>query len=151
MVAARDISAGDSTNQASRPIVGGVLWSFQCRDARKAENVREHFLTFLHTFAACDSDFAAAELIFGELIANVVRYAPGRVAITVEWHDHSPVLHVEDDGTGFEPKFNLPEDPLAENGRGLFLVAALSKHVDVACDRDRGTKVSVVLPVFKTA
>lgn len=133
------------------PYSRSVLWSFQSGDARKAENVRQHFLTFLHTFAACDSDFAAAELIFGELIANVVRYAPGRVAITVEWHDSSPVLHVEDHGGGFEPTFSLPEDPFSENGRGLFLVQALSKRVDVASDRDRGTKVSVVLPVFKTA
>ena len=128
-----------------------MLWSFQCEDARRAENVREHFLNFLHTFAADRSDFSAAELIFGELIANVVRYAPGRVAIRVEWHNESPVLHVQDHGAGFEPKFTLPEDPLAETGRGLFLVQALGKQVNVASTQGRGTTVSVVLPVFKAA
>ncbi|GAC1390579.1 MAG: hypothetical protein NVSMB31_07680 [Vulcanimicrobiaceae bacterium] len=128
-----------------------MLWSFQCEDARRAENVREHFLNFLHTFAARHSDFAAAELIFGELIANVVRYAPGRVAIRVEWLEQSPVLRVRDHGKGFDPKFALPDDPLAESGRGLFLVQALGKHVDVESEQGRGTTVSVVLPVFKCA
>ncbi len=127
----------------------GVLWSFQCEDARRAENVRGHFLTFLQTFAARNSDFAAAELIFGELIANVVRYAPGRVAIRVQWQDSSPVLSVQDHGGGFAPTFELPDDPLAERGRGLFLVAALGRHVDVETDDGRGTTVRVTLPVWR--
>lgn len=128
-----------------------MLWSFQCQDARRAENVRAHFLKFLYTFATRQSDFAAAEMIFGELIANVVRYAPGHVAIRVEWHDQSPVLHVADQGAGFDPKFALPEDPLAESGRGLFLVHALATRVEVDYAKGRGTTVSVVLPVFKSA
>ncbi|MFN2528776.1 MAG: ATP-binding protein [Candidatus Baltobacteraceae bacterium] len=127
----------------------GVLWSFQCEDARRAEHVRAHFLTFLHIFAASDSDFAAAELIFGELIANVVRYAPGRVAIRVEWQEASPVLSVQDHGQGFAPNFALPGDPLAESGRGLFLVSTLGQRVEVDSRGGRGTTVSVILPVTR--
>jgi signal transduction histidine kinase len=131
--------------------VEGVLWSFQCEDARRAENVRAHFLTFLQTFAASTSDFAAAELIFGELIANVVRYAPGRVAIRVEWQGVSPVLSVQDQGQGFTPTFSLPDDPLAECGRGLFLISTLGRGVEVDSRGGCGTTVSVQLPVFKNA
>ncbi|MDP9017395.1 MAG: ATP-binding protein [Candidatus Eremiobacteraeota bacterium] len=127
-----------------------MLWSFQCQDARRAENVREHFLAFLHTFASNNSDFAAAELIFGELVANVVRYAPGQVVIRVEWLAESPVLSVQDHGKGFEPNFDLPDDPLAEGGRGLYLVATLGRHVDVAMREGRGATVSVTLPVWRS-
>lgn len=126
-----------------------MLWSFQCEDARRAENVRQHFLAFLHTFAAPSSDFAGAELIFGELIANVVRYAPGRVAIRVEWQEQSPILTVEDQGAGFVPAFSLPEDPLAESGRGLFLVATLGRHVNVDTRGGGGARVRVTLPVWR--
>lgn len=111
--------------------------------------MRSHFLRFLQTFAASSSDFAAAELIFGELIANVVRYAPGRVAIRVEWQDVYPVLSVQDQGKGFIPTFSLPDDPLAEFGRGLFLVSTLGRGVEVDSHRGRGTTVSVKLPVFR--
>ena len=111
--------------------------------------MRAHFLRFLYTFAASTSDFAAAELIFGELIANVVRYAPGRVAIRVEWQDVSPVLSVQDQGKGFTPTFCLPEDPLAECGRGLFLVSTLGRGVEIDSRGGSGTTVSVKLPVFK--
>ena len=126
-----------------------MLWSFQCEDARRAENVRAHFLTFLQTFAASSSDFAAAELIFGELIANVVRYAPGRVAIRVEWQEASPVLSVQDQGKGFTPNFALPQDPLSECGRGLFLVSTLGRGVEVVSGKGYGTTVSVRLPVTR--
>jgi len=145
----RGQDAENSTNTLRRLIVVGVLWSFQCEDARRAEHVRAHFLTFLQTFAASNSDFAAAELIFGELIANVVRYAPGRVAIRVEWHETSPVLSVQDHGQGFAPTFALPEDPLAESGRGLFLVSTLGRSVEVDSCGGRGTTVSVMLPVSR--
>jgi len=140
-----------STNAPPRHIVVGVLWSYQCEDARRAEHVRAHFLTFLHTFAASNSDFAAAELIFGELIANVVRYAPGRVAIRVEWQETSPVLSVHDQGAGFTPSFDLPDDPLAECGRGLFLVSALGRGVEIDSCGGSGTTVSVKLPVTRAS
>ena len=60
-------------------------------------------------------DVAAAELIFGELLGNVVRHAPGLVEITLDWTAELPVLHVLDNGPGFQSRRSrerLPADAL---------------------------------------
>ena len=47
------------------------------------------------------SDLKAAELIFGELTANVAQHAGGRIDVALEWRDGIAVLHVIDRGEGF--------------------------------------------------
>jgi anti-sigma regulatory factor (Ser/Thr protein kinase) len=56
-------------------------------------------------------------------------------------------LRVQDQGTWFDFNPGLPRNPMAESGRGLFLVTALAEDVTVKPVPDDGKVVSVVLPV----
>ena len=122
-------------------------WSFESNDAVAAQSVRASFVAALARDASADSDIGAAELIFGELVGNVVRYAPGPIDIDLEWTGEGPVLHVLDRGNGFDLRSTLPDDVMSERGRGLFIVAALGR--DMRADRlsGRGNHVRVALPV----
>ncbi|WP_406356422.1 ATP-binding protein [Streptomyces sp. NBC_00658] len=66
-----------------------------------------------------------AELVISELVTNAVRYAsPGQVSMTVRLVE--AVLRIEVcDSSPTLPRLGLP-DEYSENGRGLFLVAALA-------------------------
>jgi anti-sigma regulatory factor (Ser/Thr protein kinase) len=68
----------------------------------------------------------------------------------VDWSDAAPVVTVVDTGPGLE-KFValLPDDELAEDGRGLFLVKTLANEVRVESDQGYGTKMTVVLPIAR--
>jgi anti-sigma regulatory factor (Ser/Thr protein kinase) len=93
----------------------------------------------------CDVD--AAELIFGELVANVVRHAHGAVEVRLELAGRAPVLVVRDHGPGLRwvPRGGS-QDPLAECGRGLAIVRRLSRDLAVRPARGGGTVVRAVLP-----
>lgn len=125
-------------------------WSFDAADALAAQTARAAFVAALAREAAPDADLASAELIFGELVGNVVRYAPGSIEIDLEWTAGEPILHVIDRGPGFDLDSSLPEDIMSERGRGLFIVAALG--TDLRADTlatGRGNHVRVRLPVHR--
>ena len=88
---------------------------------------------------------SSAELAFGELIGNVVRYAPGRLVVLLDVSAEAPVLHVLDEGPGFEFRPRLPADVLSERGRGLFLATAFADEVSVERRRGGGSHARVVL------
>lgn len=134
---------GDDAADTTTPL----YWEFASPDARTAPSRRSEFSNFLRQYGTHGSDFSAAELIFGELVANVVRHAPGKIRIRVEWNDVAPTLHVDDGGHGFRWQPYLPRDPLAEFKRGLFIVQKLSGDVRVHASQLSGARVSVVLPV----
>jgi GAF domain-containing protein/anti-sigma regulatory factor (Ser/Thr protein kinase) len=122
-------------------------WVFHSHDAMRAEGARFQFVERLRELATPESDLASAELIFGELIGNVVRHGPGSIDVDLEWEGERAVLHVMDRGPHFTPDTALPEDPWSEDGRGLFLIAALGENLSYAPLPVRGNHVSVVLPV----
>lgn len=126
-----------------------LLWEFESADAMAAQSRRREFALFLRRHGTLDSDYEAAEVIFGELVANVVRHAPGSIWIRLEWRTACPTLHVHDRGAGFSWQPALPHDPLTESKRGLFIVQKLSSGVKVHRSADDGTHVSVVLPVAR--
>jgi anti-sigma regulatory factor (Ser/Thr protein kinase) len=123
-------------------------WTFEAPDAMEAEPARGAFGRWLANVA--DGDVYAATLIFGELVGNVVRHAPGPIEMRAEWQGSDLVLHVLDRGRGFAPSLQLPADGLSENGRGFFIVDALARRVDVNASR-QGTHVRAVLPVTRKA
>ncbi len=122
-------------------------WSFDARDASRAQGARTSFVRHLREQGTGDSDYAGAEIIFGELIGNVVRYSPGPIDIDLEWSEERPVLHVLDRGRSFAVRTSLPEDVLSENGRGLFIVRTLGEDLSVRPLPRRGNHVRVRLPV----
>lgn len=125
-------------------------WSFDAENARAAQDARNDFVTHLREHAA-DGDFEAAEIIFGELIGNVVRHAPGPIDVLVEWTGESPVLHVTDRGPGFTRRPSLPDDPLKESGRGLYIVETLARSLRFERVPGYGTHIAVELPIVRSA
>jgi anti-sigma regulatory factor (Ser/Thr protein kinase) len=83
--------------------------------------------------------------VYGELVGNTVRYAPGPINVIVDWSGPDPVLHVLDSGPGFRHISILPPDLLSESGRGLFIVSALTHDFRVAKSATRGSHARAVL------
>jgi signal transduction histidine kinase len=118
----------------------------------RAEQVlreRRAFRAQLDAMAEPPSDVDAAELIYGELVANTVRYARGEVEVRLELVDHDPpVLVVRDHGPGLHCRPWQPRrDPFAESGRGLAIVGMLARDVDVSAAAGGGTVIRATLPV----
>jgi anti-sigma regulatory factor (Ser/Thr protein kinase) len=124
-------------------------WTFDSGSPTQARASRGEFMTVLRRHGANDSDFDAAEVIFGELVGNVVLHAPGPVEVALRWDGEFPVLSVHDEHESFKPNFSLPCNRMQESGRGLFIVASLARAVQVWDIEHDGTMVTVELPVAR--
>jgi PAS domain S-box-containing protein len=122
-------------------------WSFDAENAQAAHDARAEFVSELRARSERYSDVDAAELIFGELVGNVVRHAPGPIDVQIEWSAEYPVLHVTDRGKGFIRNPALPLDPLSESGRGLYIISLLARSVRVERIPGYGNHIAVELPV----
>jgi hypothetical protein len=121
-----------------------MRWRFDPRDKLRTYDVREALAETL-TMYGRNIDIGAAELVFGELIGNAVRHAPGHVDVELAWEDPTtPVLHVVDDGPGYAPQSCLPASD-SETGRGLYLVTKLTRHFTVTRLPHRGAHARAVL------
>ena len=127
-------------------------WNFEAADAVSAYRARTSLLAYLESRAGAGSDIEAAALIFGELVGNVVRHAPGPISIDVSWENGYAVLRVIDHGPGYtwNGKAHLP-DELAEAGRGLFIAHAVARKLQVARVGGNGTMAVAWLPVVLDA
>ena len=122
-----------------------VHWSFDSRDPDAFRDVREEFMAELVKGKLSEAAALNAELVFAELIGNVVRYAPKWVDVTLDWSGPAPVLHVLDGGPGFRHLPKLPDNPLSETGRGLFIVARLADDFHVTKRPHGGSHARAVL------
>lgn len=121
-------------------------WQLYVSDARSALAARPALSTFLRATCTAGSDCDSAEIIFGELVANVARHSPGWIEITVRSEaDGSVTIDVCDGGKAFELRPSRPSD-FSERGRGLSIVGQLSRRLTVA-NIESGNKVTAVLPV----
>ena len=121
-------------------------WSMVAADAQEALRARRAIRRFLAAQADTDSDLDGVETIVGELIANVVRHAPGAVGIHVSWDGDRATLVVADRGPGI-PNARAVPSPDATSGRGLLIVQAIAPRVDIDAVAGYGSRVTVVLPV----
>jgi signal transduction histidine kinase len=126
-----------------------VEWRFDSRNEMDAHRLRHEFMDLLR--AGGTGDFPAAELVYGELVGNAIRHAPGRIVVRLDWDDDTPVLAVHDEGESFRPDIRLPDDPMSEHGRGLFIVRALALSLDVENIDGDGSQVCARLPVHRAA
>lgn len=124
-------------------------WRFDSRKKVDIRGLRREFVNVLR--ARGTGDFTAAELVWGELVGNAIRHAPGPIAVQLDWNDDSPVLTVHDEGDAFEPDIRLPADPMSEHGRGLYIVRALALSLGVTDIEGDGSQVSARLPVRRAA
>jgi anti-sigma regulatory factor (Ser/Thr protein kinase) len=121
-------------------------WMFASQDARSAVDARTEFVEFLRSIGTGDELVYKAELVFGELLGNVVRHAPGPVDISFDLRSGAGILHVIDSGPEFPVvQAHLPDDVLSELGRGLFIVQQLATDVRVERIADRGNHTIVTL------
>jgi PAS domain S-box-containing protein len=122
-------------------------WRFDALDARAARTVREGFVASLERHGFSSDDRGDAELIFSELVGNVVRHAASAATVEAAVDHGSPysVLHIFDSGSGFYHVSRPPPEPYAEDGRGLFVISALSVDFTVSERPDGGSHARVVL------
>ena len=127
---------------------GAQGWTFDSNDIRRAHAARHSFVEALRDAGLRQKQLDAAELVFGELLGNVVRFAPGPVEIVLNWtHAAAPVLHVLDRGPGFTFAPKLPLDLLSERGRGLYIVWSLAEDCNVTLRYDGGAHARAVLAI----
>ena len=123
-------------------------WYFDTSDGSAAQAARRAFSDGLRARSADPACIYGAEVVFGELIGNAVRYAPGPIEVTVDWSGPLPVLHVLDNGPGFHHVPALPRDVYSESGRGLFMISRLSEDFSVSKRPAGGSHARAVLSLF---
>jgi len=122
-------------------------WQLDTADAAAATDVRAKFAATLRPEDFSLADCWGAELVLGELIGNVVRHAEGnsRVDIAIDQSGPHTVVHVLDSGNGFSYISRLAPDLYSEDGRGLFLIAALTTDFHVEKRAGGGSHARAVL------
>jgi len=121
-------------------------WRFESAGDVYPSTMHAEIMGLLHEQGAPGSDFDAAELIYGELISNVIRHAHGPIIIRLDWSSEFPTLSVTEGGHYVPPPIGLPSDPFAESGRGLFIVKTLAKDLQLI-DASGRSAVCATLPV----
>ncbi len=143
---ARDDVAIFTLRMQSEQRVGNMRrWSFASLDAQGLTGMRREFRALLIGFGLSELRLEAAELVLGELAGNVVRHAAGAVEFVLDHTGGDVVLHVIDEGPGFERAPMLPIDVMSESGRGLFIVAELTREFSVTKRHPRGSHARAVL------
>ena len=122
------------------PSTGPPLAPFEYRFSPSPATIplaRHLFADWLQYLAVDDAERSDLLLVVSELCSNAVRHASGAPgALTLRaWADgDSVVLEVEDDGAGFELVGRYGDDlpdTSAEQGRGLYVVQALTDEMSV--------------------
>ncbi|MFN2459210.1 MAG: SpoIIE family protein phosphatase [Candidatus Velthaea sp.] len=118
-------------------------WRFLSTDARAAAIARREIGELVAR--THPGERFAAELAFGELVANVVRYAPGPLTARCALDpDGAASISVEDTGHGFTGAPSAAAaDEFAERGRGIALLRALCEDVRIGKAAGGGASVSV--------
>lgn len=121
-----------------------MQWHFQAVCGSDALAARGCFVDFLQHQGVQQSDCYCAELVFGELVGNAVRHAPGPINVSARVHTRGVVVIVIRD-TG--PKFDLslrPPPLRSECGRGLYIVSLLTADLRSE-NAGFGNKVTAIL------
>jgi anti-sigma regulatory factor (Ser/Thr protein kinase) len=125
-----------------------TIWSFTSENASDALKKRNDCAEALrdHLSASSLKPYTLAQ-IYGELVSNVIRHAPGRIAVTLQLGAASATLTVTDSGRGVIPLPSLPLDPYSECGRGLFIAAHLAASIRIERSPEGRVSIGAVLPL----
>ena len=123
-------------------------WALEPADTAAVSRLRHQIMHNLARIASADADLDATEIVVAELLTNALAHTTERAWVSLRWDGMHPLLSVADLGPGFTASAvagnlglidahrtvipRLPDDPLAESGRGLFLVAHFALDVGVA-------------------
>ena len=130
---------------APRPVRS--TWTLPARDRAQAHAIRRDISELLREHARAGCDLTSAEVAIGELLANAVEHAPGDVEIVLDWTMDEAVIIVGDLGADVPTRGALPADPLAERGRGLYLLGRLARGFSVMQEPGGVTRLMAVLNV----
>jgi anti-sigma regulatory factor (Ser/Thr protein kinase) len=120
-------------------------WWIRRGDLAAASAARRQFAAFLRAQESDKVKVQDAELIFGEIVSNAVRYA--RTSVEIELlRDSWATLRVTDDGECFDECTIAPRPLQAESGRGLYIAKALARAFGVSYHDGKCT-ISATLPV----
>ncbi len=132
-----------SAGSKAAPLPG---WRFATDSAAAAHHARDAFTRYLADRGLTSEEVFAAETVFGELVGNVVRHAPGPIEIDVAWSGNDPTLFVRDRGAGFSPsEAGATPDLFAESGRGLFMIRMFAHELIVLTRAGGGSEIAVRL------
>ncbi|HZY98064.1 MAG TPA: SpoIIE family protein phosphatase [Candidatus Baltobacteraceae bacterium] len=135
-------SPSEHTTDSTKRI---YCWTYDAIDPDVLSKVRERLQRVLEEHGVRSDAIERAKLVLGELVGNVARHAPGALQIVVDMTTAAPVLHVVDEGTGFEREPELPQDVLSEGGRGLFIVSELTQEFTISRGPGGGSHARAVL------
>jgi anti-sigma regulatory factor (Ser/Thr protein kinase) len=141
-----------------------VEWALEPADTAAIPRLRQQIMRSLGRYAEPGADLAASEIVIAELLSNALAHTRGKAWVSLRWDGIHPLLSVADLGPGFSTTGapglidadrtlvpRLPDDLLADGGRGLYLVARLSLDVAVAARATGGSIVSVTLNLRRRA
>jgi PAS domain S-box-containing protein len=135
----------DDTAILTLRVDGHEHWRFGAPDALQAEPTRRRLRAWLEQKST--GDFASAELIYGELVGNVVRHAPGPIDVDVALEGEHVRLVVQSGGGAISVRPALPASLLREGGRGLYIVDELGSDYATRELPLFGNQTSVNLPL----
>jgi signal transduction histidine kinase len=126
-------------------------WQFDARDEHVARQVKRELLAALAALGPLRPEPMIAEMVFGELLSNVVRHTPGTACVSFAVEHGHVVFSVADRGAMFRLggqgiRTDAVPDENAESGRGLFMIAALCERLSIE-PRPDGKCTTVVLPL----
>ncbi len=121
-------------------------WSFSVLDCDAAEKARNAIISVLREHGVAEADTLVAELIFSELLGNVMRYGGEIMECALDVSGQAAVLHALDRGPGFVYSARLPSDEFSEDGRGLYIIKSLARNLIVTKRVDGGSHARAILP-----
>jgi anti-sigma regulatory factor (Ser/Thr protein kinase) len=139
-----------------------VEWSLLPGDTASVPDLRHRIVRCLDALAAPGSDLTDAEIVVGELLSNAMAHTRGPTWVSLRWDGVHPMLSVADVGPSLARVLDeggrfpatdadrtlraaLPTDPLADGGRGLYLITTLARDVAVSPRATGGSVLSVTL------
>jgi anti-sigma regulatory factor (Ser/Thr protein kinase) len=143
-----------------------VEWSLEPGDTASVPDLRHRIVGCLRALAAPGSDLTDAEIVVGELLSNALAHAGGPTWVSLRWDGTHPMLSLADVGPELARALGggrlttdpdrtlhaeLPPDPLADGGRGLYLITRLARDVAVAPRATGGSVLSVTLDLRRSA
>jgi len=124
-------------------------WEFRARDVRNVTSARREFAVRLRDTTTSDANLDASALIFGELIANAIKYGQDPITATLERGESGGSrtrLIVEDGGRGFVRDDVREPDPTSTGGRGFAIATKLARSIRLEHMPGR-FRITVELPV----
>jgi anti-sigma regulatory factor (Ser/Thr protein kinase) len=120
-------------------------WRFDPRWADAGRRVRSEIREMLSRERFDEERVCTFDLIYAEIIANLIRHAAGTAELLLQRSSDGFVLHVLDKGPGFQVAPRLPNDLFSENGRGLYLISKLADGFSVERRPGGGSHARITL------